>query len=328
MSDTPTNGSSSSSEDQAAFVSRRLIRTLVGLSAAVFMCVYVLSGICVVKPEQEALVTRFGRYHPPLLPPGTHYQLPYPVDRVTLLQPNQVKSVTVGARAGAGSSSTASTTKEASGDRLYVDGGSASQYLTGDENIVHIALNVQYKIDNPPHYLFQTASPDRLVEIAAETALTNIVAKTHVDDLLTSGKQWVLSKVKEQAQEQLNDLGAGIMVIATNFANVSPPGAVADAFKDVASALEDRDRLVNEAQGDYNEDIPRARGESSRQVQEAMAEKTGRVNRARGDADRYLSILREYEQAGHSETALVRLYLEHLEEALPGSKKYVIDNLR
>ena len=62
---------------------RRYARFLAAATVAVFAAIYALSGICYVKPEQQALVTRFGKLRPVALLPGTHYRLPYPIDRVT-----------------------------------------------------------------------------------------------------------------------------------------------------------------------------------------------------------------------------------------------------
>ena len=62
-----------------------------------------------------------------------------------------------------------------------------------------------------------------------------------------------------------------------------------DAFKDVASALEDKDRIVNEAVGDQSEAIHRARGTAQKTISEALGYKEGKVNRAKGDTARFLS---------------------------------------
>jgi membrane protease subunit HflK len=294
---------------------RRVPGFVFGTSVAAFVLIYLASGVCIVKPEQQAFVKRFGELQPVPFSPGTHYRMPYPIDSVVYIKPNKVESVSVG--------TWTDMTKSAEGEPIQV--GLGTEFLTGDENIVHITLNVQYKVGDPADYLVTSTSPESLVRLATEMALTQVVAQTQVDDLLTSGKQWVLAQVKQRAQEELDDLNAGILIIAANFAGVTPPAEVADAFKDVASALEDRDRLINEAQGHYNEGIPRARGEAERQIQEALAHKKSTINRAQGEADRFLATLKEFQQARNARLSLLRLYTETMEEVLPGMKKYIID---
>jgi len=294
-----------------------LVKTLVVPSLLVFVLIYLLSGISKVQPEQEALVTRFGKLQPLPLLPGIHYRLPYPVDRVTYIKPNEVKSVVVGKPL---------LLEEGESEDPYARGaGLGEEFLTGDENIVHIAVNVQYKLGEAADYLFGSVSPEELVRLATEAALSDVVARTHVDDLITAGKQWVLAQVKEKAQERLDQYEAGVLITSANFEKVAPPTEVSDAFKDVASALEDRDRLVNEANGEYGAAIPRARGDAERQKQEARGLKESGINRARGDADRFLAQLEEFRQSGRSETSRLRLYIETMEEVMPRMKKYVMD---
>ncbi len=295
---------------------RPLMRVIL-ISLAVFLLIYLLSGIRLIRPEELALVARFGKLRPVPLTPGTHYCLPAPIDRVTRIRPNEVKSVTVGARAIV-------TPPEEGEAVLEYESEETSELLTGDENIIHITLNMQYKVGEPAAYVFNTQSPERLVKLAAEVALTDVVSRTPVDDLLTSGKQWVLAQVKEKTQSYLEQYGAGAMVISATFAGVAPPIEVDDAFKDVASALEDRDRRINEATGEYNAAIPRARGEAMQQVEEATAAKNARINRAQGDADRFLATLHEFRQAGNKETSLLRLYMETMEDVMPRLKKYIV----
>jgi len=294
-----------------------LLKTLVVPSLLVFLLIYLLSGICKVAPEQEALVTRFGKLQPAPLPPGIHYRFPYPVDRVTYVKPNEVKSIVVGRPL---------VFEEGESEEPYsLSTGLGEEFLTGDENIVHISLNVHYKIGEAARYLFETVSPEALVQLATEAALADVVARTHVDDLITAGKQWVLAQVKEKAQDYLDAYGSGVLIMSANFEKVAPPNEVGDAFKDVASALEDRDRLVNEAMGEYNAAIPRARGDAERQKQEALAMKESGINRARGDADRFLAQLREFRQSGNSELSRLRLYIEAMEDVMPRMRKYVVD---
>ena len=105
---------------------------------------------------------------------------------------------------------------------------------------------------------------------------------------------------------------------------VSVPREVDHAFKDVASAREDRERLKNEAEAYRNDIIPKTRGEAERMIREAEAYTVERVKRSQGDADRFLEVLREYRKA--RDVTETRLYLETMEKILPNIQKYVVDN--
>jgi len=92
----------------------------------------------------------------------------------------------------------------------------------------------------------------------------------------------------------------------------------------VVSAKEDKDKLIQEAEG-YKEDIiPKARGEARSIVLAAEAYKEEKIKRAQGDVEKFLAVLQEYEKA--KDVTRKRLYLETMEQVLPGIKKFVIDS--
>jgi modulator of FtsH protease HflK len=297
---------------------RQVLRAL-AVSALALGCIYLLSGITVIQPEEQAIVVRFGRLTEAPLLPGTHYVLPWLADKVHVFKPNEVKDVTIGI----------SGQFNFSRDRLnkasFRGVNLGPEFLTGDENIILLEMNAQFKISDAGRYLFHSVDADRLVVIACEKALARETARTHVDNILTSGRQVLLARVREAAQKELDVLGAGVALMSINLSRAAPPVMVADAFKDVASALEDRDRYINEASGHYNEAIPMVRGEYERIVQEAMAEKESAVNRARGEAARFLNTLAELRQSASPDLAVLRIYLENMETLLPGLRKYVVD---
>ncbi len=294
------------------------------------IAVYLLSGIYVVKPEQQALVVRWGKLQPVAVLPGTHYHIPYPVEKVYYLKPSEVKSVVImnenvvqeplseGEIEG-------EIEDEPEGEMGEKDSGLGVQFLTGDENIVHVALNVQFRIDDPAAYVFECVDPRTLVKCNCESALADTVARTRVDDLLTLGKHVVLERIKRISQKRLDSLNAGVRIIGVNFSSVAPPPEVSDAFKDVASALEDKERIIKEAYGDQTEAIYRAQGQAEKQVNEAMAYRQGKINRAKGETDRFLAVLDEYRQSGKSPSLIMRLYIESIEKVMKDAKKYLID---
>ena len=105
---------------------------------------------------------------------------------------------------------------------------------------------------------------------------------------------------------------------------MSPPQQVIDAFKDVASAKEDKNRMINEAEGYRNDVIPKARGEAQAMIREAEGFRESRIKRAEGDVAKFKAILKEYSKA--KDVTRERLYLEAMEEILPGLEKYIVPN--
>jgi membrane protease subunit HflK len=280
---------------------------LFSILAVVFL--YLLSGVYVVQPNEQGVVRRFGRLVDDRVMPGIHYHLPWPVERVDRPKTLQVKVMSVGFRMV---------------DKIKGIGPlpEETQMLTGDENIIDIQMIVQYRVTDPSAFLFSAEEPQWLVRKAAESSLTSIVGSMGVDQVLTTEKLVIENKLKEQVQTILDRYGCGLQISGAYFQDIGPSEEVAFAFRDVTSAREDRNRLINEAHGYRNEKLPQIRGQAEQMIRQAEAHRTERVNRASGEADRFLSLLREYEKnRGVTET---RLYVETMEEILPKMRKYVL----
>ena len=285
-------------------------RKLAFVCGIVLLMLYVLSGIYVVQPNEQGVVRRFGRVVNDGVMPGMHYHLPWPFERVNRPKTLQVKVMSVGFRMV---------------DRIkgLSPQPEETQMLTGDENIINVQMIMQYRVENPRAYLFALETPHWLVRKAAEACLTEIIGSMGVDQVLTTDKLVIQERLKEEAQAILDQYSCGLRIAGAYFQDISPPEEVAFAFRDVASAREDRSRLVNEAQGYRNEKLPQVRGQAQKMIQEAEAYRTERVNRAQGEADRFLSLLREYRKSqGVTE---IRLYVEAMEKISPKIRKYVLD---
>ena len=116
---------------------------------------------------------------------------------------------------------------------------------------------------------------------------------------------------------------SGLLIMAVQLQDVNPPTQVQDAFIDVASAREVKNRIINEAQGYRNAIIPETRGKVSQILNAAAGYRAEKTRKATGDADRFKQILREYQKA--KSVTRKRLYLETMEEILPGIKKVILD---
>ena len=134
----------------------------------------------------------------------------------------------------------------------------------------------------------------------------------------------IQEETKELLQIILDKYETGVIVVAVQLQDVSPPKQVIDAFKDVASAKEDKNRMINEAEGYRNDVIPKARGEAQAMIREAEGFRESRIKRAEGDVARFKAIVKEYIKA--KDVTKERLYLEAMEEILPGIDKYIVPN--
>jgi membrane protease subunit HflK len=282
-------------------------RYWIGVLGLVLPVVYFTSGFYVVNADEHAVVRRFGAIEA-RVGPGMHYRLPWPVDRVDVLKTTSVMKIGVGFEL---------RDKDAESPK-------GVELLTGDTNILNVALVVQYAIGNPADYLFQVDGPQTLVGALAESVLTETVVGMPIDEVLTTGRLAIQGRVKLKTQEALDRYQSGVQISSVSIMNITLDPSVAQAFQDVADAMADREKTQNEARAYANDQIPRARGEASRTVSDAQNYKQQRIAEAIGNATRFQALLQEYQKA--PEVTRSRIYLDSMEKILPKVKLYVIDS--
>jgi modulator of FtsH protease HflK len=278
-----------------------------GAFAAVLLGVFglwALSGLYMVQPNEEAVVTTFGAYSRSEAP-GLRYHLPAPIERAEKVAVTSLNRVDVGGAAGA-------------------DVPEESLMLTGDENIVDLDFSVTWRIANPSRYLFTLRDPDLSVKAVAESAMREVIGKTALQSILTNGRGQVQIATAELMQRTLDAWGAGITVVEVQIRNANPPQEVVAAFRDVQSAQQDAESAKNEANTYRNRVINEAKGDAARTTQSALAYKEQSVREALGDAARFNQILTEYKRAPG--VTRERLYIETMQRVLARSNKVVVDS--
>jgi len=272
---------------------------------------YLASGFYSVKPEQRGVVKRFGRVVTDNVLPGIHYHLPWPVESVMRLRTTEIRSMTVSFE----------ETKAAEGEKApeIPQVPKSAPLLTGDENLILATLLIQYTITGPRSYLYNTADADGLLKRIIQDAIISRAAGTSVDELLTIGRLKVQTKLREEILARTEAYDLGIRITSVQIQSIGPPSEVAEAFRDVTSAREDKQKLVQQGRGDRSRRLPRARSDANDMTSKAEAYANEVVERAKGDAQRFSAAWEEYQKA-RTVTAY-RLYLEALEEIMPKVRK-------
>ena len=259
---------------------------------------FVLSAFFIVGPDEEGVVRRFGKWVR-TESSGLHFKFPYPIEKVDLPKVTQVQQISVG--------------------RILKE----AKMLTGDENILLVEVRVQYKIKDAAQYLFNVRNVEETIKDATESALRQTIGSHPIDDPLTEKKAEIMDEIQIALQKMLDHYECGIDVRQVQLQDVNPPQEVDFAFKDVQSAKEEKEQLINEALGYQNDVIPKARGGAEKLIREAEAYREERIKKAEGDASRFLSVLIEYRKAKN--VTKKRLYLETMEQILPGIEKVILD---
>lgn len=284
------------------------VSVIIGIAVLLWLA----SGIYKVGIDEKGVVLRFGK-HSATTDPGLRYHFPWPFETVFKPKVTEVKRIEIGFR-----------TIDPGPPARYRDVSQESLMLTGDENIVDLDFIVQYRIVDPVKYLFNVRNIVQTLRSAAEAAIRETTGGRKIDEALTTGKFRLQEDTRKLLQEVLDKYETGLKVVAVQLQDVNPPKDVVASFKDVASAREDRQRLIREAQAYQSDLLPKARGQAAAIIHQAGGYAEEKERRARGDAQRFLQILKEYSKA--KDVTRQRLFLETMEEILPEIEKYIVSS--
>ncbi len=268
-------------------------KSILPIASLVLVIIWGLLGVFQVDEKEQAVMLRLGKYHE-TLGAGLHWYPPF-------LESKKIVNVTE--------------------ERQYSTRG---LMLTEDENIVEVALSVQYNIASAKDFELSILAPETSLKQATDSALRHVVGSTGLDGVISTEREQVAVDIADKLQQLLDLYSSGINVVTINIADAKPPNDVKAAYDDVIKAREDLERLVNEAQAYSNGIIPEARGEAQRLREEAQGYRSQVISKSQGEASRFSALLTEYEKA--PEVTRERLYIDAIEQVMSDSTKVLIDN--
>jgi len=263
--------------------------------ATVILLIYIATGFYTIQWNEKGIVRRFGRKIGNEISAGLHYRLPWPIDAVDRVAVDDIRKLETW----------------------------AFLILTGDENLINANIAAHYQVRDASAFLFNLEDPEKLVRDAARSALRQVVGEMNIDSILATAKSHVLEKTKILTQSSLDDWNSGIHVVGVQLLQADPPAEVMEAFRDVASAREDRETYINQAFGYRDSTIPEARGMAEKMIMAAQGSKAERVNYALGEASRFHQQHAEHDKA--RQVTETRLYIEKMERVLAPVEKILID---
>ncbi len=273
----------------------------------VIVAIWFSSGLYIVQPEESGVELVFGKYND-TTDSGLHYNFPVPIGKVFKVKTATVQKEQIGFN---------------SNDNRH--NKSSGIMLTGDENIVNISFEVQWRIQNPYKYLFNLRDDfaSKTIKSASEGAMREAIGHNSINFIMIGeGRAGVSAETSDVLQKILNSYDMGVDILSVQLIKVDPPEKVIDSFRDVQSAKADKEREVNQAQAYYNDKIPKSRGQANRIIEAALAYKQEIVKNAEGEASKFNAIYNEY--AKNKNVMKSRLYLEAMESMLQDMDKIVL----
>ena len=196
--------------------------------------------------------------------------------------------------------------------------------ITSDYNFIDVDFFVEYRISEPVKYLYTSEQPEEILKNIAQSCIRTVIASYNVDEVLTTGKGEIQSRIKEMILNQMEEQDLGIQLVNITIQDSEPPTEeVMKAFKEVETAKQGKETALNNANKYRNEKLPEAQAQADQIIQDAEAQKQVRINEAEAEVTRFNAMYEEYVK--NPETTKMRMFYETMEDVLPGMK-IVIDN--
>ncbi|MHB8255296.1 MAG: FtsH protease activity modulator HflK [Acidiferrobacter sp.] len=244
---------------------------------------WLVSGFYSVPQGNRGVLLRFGR-EVRVVSPGPHWRWPDPIASDRIVSVRQIHIVAIGYQRSS---------------KLYEGEPAPTQasMLTLDQDIVNLEFAVQYRVENPSHYLFTVDHPRKTVARAAEAVMRQVIAGTTSHAVLTASQQPLEVAAKVALQRLLDRYHAGIHVVAIKIQKAVPPKPVMAALQKVVQAREDARRQQSQAMGYANSILPKAQADAATLIDKARSYRATVVAHAKGRAARFRAIAKVYRVA-------------------------------
>lgn len=238
---------------------------------------YLLTGVAQIRPEERAVVRRFGQVvaRPG---PGLWIGFPYPIDRLDRVPSVAVRRVNIGFRPEGGED--------------------VGLFLTGDQNLVNIQVAIDYTVGTGPTDLEDfVAHRDRMELVfaqEAEAAIGEWTATRAIDDVLLSGNASLPGFLLRRLDDRMSKLGLGLKPQQASVAYLAPPDEVRPAFEDVTAAQSNARSQEQRARQEANRLSRDAESQVFQITQQGESYATAKKSIARAEAESFVKRLDQY----------------------------------
>ena len=285
---------------------KKIKRTALLMILFAVMIVFGLTCYYTVDDKQQAVVTTFGKVTD-ITDAGVHLKLPFGIQQVEKVDVNVYQKITLGYNpVGSG----------------YTVDDRESAMITGDYNIVNVDFFVEYKISDPVQYLYSSNDPENILRNLVQSQVRNVVGSSTVDSVLTDGKENIQMQVRNLVTDILNQYDIGLSLVDVKIQDAEPPTQeVIEAFKNVETAKQQAETVINDAKAYKNAQLPQAQAKADKLIQNAQYLKEKRINEATEQVAMFNAMYQEY--ALNPQVTKSRMYYEAISQIMPGVKLYI-----
>ncbi len=264
----------------------------IGLIFSVLVLAWLLSGFFTVNASEQAVITRFGKYHT-TLSSGRHWIFRPIETRYIISEKNTPYSYQI-------------------------------NLLTQDKNKVSVATTLHYTIANARQYLFSNTQPLQSLQEALANTINKTLGQITLEKLLTTNLFSLQQSLQAEINKLLDNYETGLAVNDIEIQPIQIPEELKAAFEDVTNAELEKKQLENQAKVYAIQIEPNSKEQSERLIADAKNYQQEVILNAKAETARFLALLPTYEAS--PELMRKRLYLEAMQTMMAHSNKMLIDN--
>lgn len=317
--------------DAPDFVPRRF-RAWHGL-LLISALIWLATSFYVVRGNEAAVLRICGRVDRTadgaavVRPSGLHYHLPWPFTTVDRVNINEVRTAVIG--------SSEMDQLDSADFLTVVDSARHSRFLSGDKNILHVQLNVHYRVslERIDDWLYRSRAVEPRLLALAGAVTSDVVLRCGVDFVHTLGHDDIRRAVLLRLRKLVLEERLGVDIEDVTIISVTPPVRVKAEFVDVMNARADRETSINRARAYAEQQEADARAVERRLTDEAEAFRRRTVDLARAEAESFDRMIDEMQKSASTSATtyaqvrsltLRRLHLEAIEDVYQRLKGKIV----
>ena len=246
---------------------------LLSTLAAAVVAAALLSGVYIVKKEEQGVLTRFGKVVDPEVPPGIHYALPL-VEQAHVRKVMRITSRNIATRDQTGMVS--------------------FSILSGDANLFEADVVLQYRIGNLRNFLYATVDPESVLTVIVREHLIDLMSRNFIDLIFTNNRDIIQDRLFRDTSDYLKANDIGVDLLALKIVDLRPIEETVAAFRDVSDAIAESRQMVSDANRRMEKLLARSRGQAEAVVLNAKSMAKERRLQAESSAGVFSDLLTAY----------------------------------
>ncbi len=278
-----------------------MVATWILAAAGITALAVTASTFKIVRPDQRAVIERFGEYHE-YCEPGIHFLIPWMDKMYKRNVTEQMKNV------------------------------QPSDMITRENLNANVDLDVYYQVrpneEDVKKSFYNVDDYEKQITRLAQTTARNVIGTKEFEEV-NSERQKINRKLHEELEEDTD--AWGIDVVRVEMKEITPPNDVQESMNEILKAENRKDAAQDDAKATEIE----ARGKKKAAIEEAEGKKKAAVLEAEGDAKAVeLRATAESQEIKLVNTALREHFkgeaqehkkLETVQKSLRNGSKYIVD---